>query len=70
MLIRKNKKQRIISLSKKFIADESGATSIEYGLIAALISIVFIPTIFWMAKWANWKFFEMVTWRFAWGVAY
>lgn len=26
-----------------FLADESGATAIEYGLIAALISIVAIP---------------------------
>ena len=27
---------------KRFIADESGATAIEYGLIAALIAIVLI----------------------------
>ncbi|MCI3132353.1 Flp family type IVb pilin [Phenylobacterium aquaticum] len=27
---------------KKFIADERGATAIEYGLIAALISIVLV----------------------------
>jgi pilus assembly protein Flp/PilA len=27
---------------KRFIADERGATAIEYGLIAALISIVLI----------------------------
>lgn len=29
-------------LFKEFIADESGATAIEYGLIAALISIVLV----------------------------
>lgn len=28
----------------RFIADESGATAIEYGLIAALISVVCIAT--------------------------
>ena len=27
---------------RKFIADESGATAIEYGLIAALISVAII----------------------------
>ena len=27
---------------KKFVADESGATAIEYGLIAALIALVII----------------------------
>jgi pilus assembly protein Flp/PilA len=29
-------------LLKKFISDESGATAIEYGLIAALIAVVII----------------------------
>jgi pilus assembly protein Flp/PilA len=29
-------------LFKKFIANENGATAIEYGLIAALISVVII----------------------------
>ena len=28
-----------MSIFKKFLADESGATAIEYGLVAALISI-------------------------------
>jgi pilus assembly protein Flp/PilA len=28
--------------AKKFLADESGATAIEYGLIAALISVAII----------------------------
>lgn len=27
---------------KKFIRDESGATAIEYGLIAALVALMFI----------------------------
>ncbi|MBP7648482.1 MAG: Flp family type IVb pilin [Phenylobacterium sp.] len=30
---------------KSFIADESGATAIEYGLIAALIAVVLISSI-------------------------
>jgi pilus assembly protein Flp/PilA len=30
---------------KKFIADESGATAIEYGLIAALIAVVVITVL-------------------------
>lgn len=29
---------------KSFIADESGATAIEYGLIAALIAVVLIAS--------------------------
>jgi len=30
---------------KKFLRDESGATAIEYGLIAALISVVIITAV-------------------------
>jgi pilus assembly protein Flp/PilA len=30
------------SIIKKFLADESGATAIEYGLIASLISVAII----------------------------
>lgn len=30
------------AMFKKFIADQSGATAIEYGLIAALIAVVII----------------------------
>lgn len=30
---------------KRFIADDSGATAIEYGLIAALIAVVLIASI-------------------------
>ena len=33
------------SLFKRFAADESGATAIEYGLIAALISVVIITAV-------------------------
>ncbi len=30
------------SLLKRFVKDESGATAIEYGLIAALIAVIII----------------------------
>lgn len=33
------------SIFKRFAADESGATAIEYGLIAALIAVVVIGTL-------------------------
>jgi pilus assembly protein Flp/PilA len=32
----------VMALVQKFFSDESGATAIEYGLIAALISVVII----------------------------
>ena len=32
----------MVGMFKKFLANESGATAIEYGLIAALISVVII----------------------------
>jgi pilus assembly protein Flp/PilA len=35
----------MISLAKRFADDESGATSIEYGLIAAGISVVIITVV-------------------------
>ncbi|MGJ8527493.1 Flp family type IVb pilin [Maritalea sp.] len=34
-----------MNLVKKFLNDESGATAIEYGLIAALISVVIIGAV-------------------------
>jgi pilus assembly protein Flp/PilA len=34
-----------MNLLKNFAADESGATAIEYGLIAALISVVIIGAV-------------------------
>ncbi|HEX4117420.1 MAG TPA: Flp family type IVb pilin [Rhizomicrobium sp.] len=32
----------MIAMFKKFVANQDGATAIEYGLIAALISVVII----------------------------
>jgi pilus assembly protein Flp/PilA len=34
-----------MSIVKKLFADESGATAIEYGLIAALIAVVIITAL-------------------------
>ena len=34
-----------MSVCKKFLRDDSGATAIEYGLIAAGISVVIIGTV-------------------------
>ena len=33
------------TLMKRFVRDESGATAIEYGLIAALIAVVIITAL-------------------------
>ncbi len=33
------------TLLKRFVADESGATAIEYGLIAALIAVAIIAAV-------------------------
>ncbi|MCW2314521.1 pilus assembly protein Flp/PilA [Rhodoblastus acidophilus] len=41
---------------KKFLRDESGATAIEYGLIAALISVVAIATFTTVGTKLNGKF--------------
>ena len=35
----------MLELVKNFVRDESGATAIEYGLIAALISVVIIGAV-------------------------
>ena len=35
----------MISRAKRFIADRSGATSIEYSLIAALVGVVIITAV-------------------------
>lgn len=35
----------MLQLFKRFLAEESGATAIEYGLIAALIAVVLITVL-------------------------
>ncbi len=34
-----------MSFAKRFLKDESGATAIEYGLIAALIAVVIVGAV-------------------------
>ena len=38
-------KEQAMQMLTKFLLDESGATAIEYGLIAALISVVIITAV-------------------------
>ena len=45
-----------MSLLKRFAKDESGATAIEYGLIAALIAVVCIVTLTTLGGRLNNKF--------------
>jgi pilus assembly protein Flp/PilA len=52
-------KQRAVMMKnilKKFIADESGATAIEYGLIAAGISLAIIAVVNGLGAKLNTKF--------------
>ena len=44
------------SLFARFVQDQSGATAIEYGLIAALISVVAITTLTAVGSKLNSKF--------------
>lgn len=41
---------------KRFASDESGATAIEYGLIAALVAVVLIATLTTLGTRLNAKF--------------
>lgn len=45
----------------KFLNDESGATAIEYGLIAALIAVVIITAVTALGSTIKTKFNEVVT---------
>lgn len=47
--------------SKKFLKDESGATAIEYGLLAALISVVIIGAVTTLGSTLDAKFDEVNT---------
>ena len=35
----------MINIAKKFLKDESGATAIEYGLIAALVAVAIVSAL-------------------------
>lgn len=51
----------MITMLKKFAADEGGATAIEYGLIAALISVVIITALTTVGSNLNVKFTSVAT---------
>jgi pilus assembly protein Flp/PilA len=51
----------MIRILKKFIADESGATAIEYGLIAAGISLAIIAIVNGLGTKLNTKFTSINT---------
>lgn len=36
---------KLNTLAKRFLANESGATAIEYGVMAGLIAVVLIPIV-------------------------
>jgi pilus assembly protein Flp/PilA len=48
-----------MSTMLRFFKDESGATAIEYGLIAALISVVIIAALTQIGTGLNEKFLEI-----------
>jgi len=48
-------------LIARFVKDESGATAIEYGLIAALISVAIIVVLTTIGTNLNTKFGEVAT---------
>ena len=49
------------NLISRFVRDESGATAIEYGLIAALISVVIIAVLTSIGNNLNTKFTSVAT---------
>jgi pilus assembly protein Flp/PilA len=51
-----NQEQNMKSLFARFVKDQSGATAIEYGLIAALISVVCIAVLTQIGTKLNTKF--------------
>ena len=48
-------------LISRFVRDESGATAIEYGLIAALIAVVIITALTTIGSNLNTKFTSIAT---------
>ncbi|GLS42625.1 Flp family type IVb pilin [Methylobacterium brachythecii] len=49
------------TIMKRFAADQSGATAIEYGLIAALIAVAIIAAVKGVAGSLNTKFADIAT---------
>ena len=50
-----------MNIMKRFVKDESGATAIEYGMIAALISVVIISVLTVIGTQLNVKFTTIKT---------
>jgi pilus assembly protein Flp/PilA len=50
-----------MSMIKRFVRDENGATAIEYGLIAAGISVAIITVVFTIGTSLNVKFTDINT---------
>ena len=48
-----------MNMFKRFLKDESGATAIEYGLIAALIAVVIITAVGLVGKEVNTAFTDI-----------
>ncbi len=53
--------QKLIKLAKAFVACQSGATAIEYGLIAAGISVAIIAVVNGLGSSLNTKFKSIST---------
>ena len=53
--------EQSMNIFKRFAKDESGATAIEYGMIAGLISVVIIGTITTLGTSLNKKFNAIAT---------
>ena len=51
----------MLKLAARFVKDESGATAIEYGLIAALIAVVIITGLTTVGSNLNTKFASIAT---------
>jgi pilus assembly protein Flp/PilA len=50
-----------MNILRKFVSDQSGATAIEYGLIAGLIAVVIIGTVTTIGTGLNAKFTKIST---------
>jgi pilus assembly protein Flp/PilA len=51
----------MLDLAQRFLKDETGATAIEYGLIAALIAVVIISSVTRLGTNLNAKFTRIST---------
>jgi pilus assembly protein Flp/PilA len=56
-----SKESPMTKFVSKFMSDESGATAIEYGLIAALIAVVIISAVTALGTTIKTKFNDVVT---------